>query len=281
MRWSNPFWKEGNAMKIALSYGGAWDTSADLLLTRDGVSTVTHSFGLSIPFLRIACPLRGLAPLRLFKKGTELGAPPLPCAPSYHILTDAALPPIDAQRLYQYVIAGNGVFVLARSQEVELCLPLLSRGTLPQLADVTPFVHFRYPRVGVEIVAALLARARAAGYNERLFCLLYRDHAWQIHEPPQQATREQVHATTMTPEYLQASLVGHSHHEMDAYFSHGDDQDEMMQGWFKIFFVLGTIFTLPHVWVRICAHGYCWDVDASIFFCVPAHVHDRWKGNAP
>jgi hypothetical protein len=266
-------------MKICTYHGGAWDASADLLLTRDGISTVTHSFGLSMPFLRMACTLRGLAPLRLFKKGAEPVEPPLPLAPSYHVLTDATLPLIDEQRLYHYVIAGNGVFVLAQSQDVTLCLPLPSRGRLLQLAEATPFVQFRYPRVSEEIVAALLAHAIAAGYNERLFCLLYHDKVWHLHEPPQQATREQVHATTMTPEYLQASIVGHSHHEMDAYFSRGDDQDEIMQGWFKIFFVLGTIFTIPQLRVRICAHGYCWDVDASIFFCLPPHVHDRWKGS--
>src|SRR5438552_3374081 len=150
-------------MKIVAYHGGAWDASADLLLTRDGVSTVTHSFGLSIPFLRIACPLRGLAQLHRFKKGEQPVAPSLLLAPGYHVLTEGALPPIDEHRLYHYVIASNGVFVLARSQDVEFCLPLPSRGRLPQLAEATPFVHFRHPRVGEEIVAALLARALAAG----------------------------------------------------------------------------------------------------------------------
>ena len=270
-------------MKISCYRGGAWDTTADVILAGDGVFTVIHSFGLSIPFPRMTCTLRGLAPLRLFFKQEEAHPEAvIACGPSYHVLTEPILPLIDEQRLYHYVIARNGVFLLARSRDVDLCLPIPSRGSMPHLADARPHVQFRHPLVEKEMVTSLLDRAFAArdrtGFQERLFCLTYQNTTWQVHEPPQKACRESVEIATMTPEYIHASIVGHSHHELNASFSHGDDLDEITQGWFKIFFVLGTITTTPTLLVRICAHGYSWEVAASTFFHLPAEVQDGWKG---
>lgn len=278
-------------MKCSCYHGGLWDTSADLIVAGNGVFTVTHCFGVSIPSPRMLCPIRGLAPLHprlFFKKVKEEEDPSLDCAPCYHVLTEPVLPAIDTRRLYQYVIARQSVFLLARSQDVELLLPISSRGTLPMLAEVPPFLRFLHPRVDTELVTWMLARAYAArdqigNLKERLFYLTCQEGKWQIHEPDQEATAHSVGARLITPEYVNASIEGHSHHEMAAFFSGGDNVDEILDGGFRIFFVLGHITTSPELLVRICVHGYAWEVPASFFFSLPEQVRDgchsiQWKG---
>ncbi len=90
-------------------------------------------------------------------------------------------------------------------------------------------------------------------------------------------------AKKVTPEYLAAVVEGHSHHLHRATFSHVDDKAEVRDGGFRVYFVLGNIFKQPELRVRICVHGYEWEVPSRTFFTLPGEIVDcvaREWGNA-
>ena len=281
-------------MRITLYGGGPLDKTADWIVAGEGICTLKRLFGLCFPSLQIACEIRGLPPLLAsFAAAGEANAslPSIALAPTYHVLTlDMPLPVFDPGRLYQYIIARNGVFLLARSQDMEVCLPLAT-GDLPGLATCTSFVRFLHPIIPPNLVEDLFASARAAcqtesGAQERLFYLLEKEGEWSLVIPDQEASEWSVRARTSTRESFVAVLEGHSHHRAAAYFSHGDDEAELLHGGCRIFFVLGQIESQPEILVRICVHGYAWLLPATLFFELPPSVHDAccarsWEGTAP
>jgi len=69
----------------------------------------------------------------------------------------------------------------------------------------------------------------------------------------------------------QTLVEAHSHHAMDAYFSATDDADE--QG-FRLYVVLGRIFTQPCVRVRVGVYGYFFAIPATLLFELPPSIVD-------
>ncbi|GHP00677.1 hypothetical protein KSF_107240 [Reticulibacter mediterranei] len=253
----------------------------DLLIAGDGIYSFVRCFGMHIPFPLVLCEIRGLLPLSPlpFLEGNPVEAIPLPFAPSHHVLLQPELPTVDTGRIYQYVIARGGVFLLAGCPGIEVLMPISAPCALPGLADVAPYVIWRYPRVGEEVVQELFDQARAArdetdGHMlERLFYLTY-ENGWRIHEPEQIQTATSVRATTSSEADETATLEGHSHHDMHAYFSRVDNRDELVNGGFKVYFVIGQVHTHPQIRTRVCVHGYSWEVPARTFFALPAGVED-------
>jgi len=267
------------------------DDEVDLIVAGDGVYSSVRCFGMSIPFPLVLCEIRGLLPLSslLFRAGFGLDAPsavpylvkgvPLPFAPSHHVLTRPGLPAVDASRIYQYVIAREGVFLLAGCSGVEVLMPISAQTLLPGLVSVSPYVTWKYPLVGAGVVQDLLDRARVArdverGHMlERLFYLTWEDD-WRVHEPEQVQSATCVKATAWSEADEMAIIEGHSHHDMRAYFSATDNRDEIINGGFKVYFVLGRIHEQPQIRTRVCVHGYSWEVPADTFFTLPAGVED-------
>ncbi len=264
---------------------------ADYILAGDGIYGILDAFGIRTPVPLVLCEVRGLPPLSCW-----LGAPfiqgdgetemnwmeEIPAfAPSYHLLTEAnpALPPIDPNRVYQYVLARQGVFLLARCTGMRCLLPISPRVELPGLAPAVPFVDPAYPPVGAQMVQQILAYAKASRDSndlpiEQLYYLLWEHGGWRLVIPEQDATRDSVRARAITPEYENAFIEGHSHHGYRAKFSHRDDISEVKGGAFRVYFVLGSIFTQPELRVRICVHGYECSVLATTFFELPLGISD-------
>jgi len=255
------------------------------IVAGDGIYKVLDCFGMRIPMQLVSCEIRGLPPLAPQLSSDVLAEVPKDAClfdfgPSYHILFEdqPTIPPVDPHRIYQYVVAREGVFLLAGSSSLSVLMPITRACALPNLSSIAPSVHLSYSQVSEDIVLAILERSRAArdgaGHPiERLFYLTW-EGMWQLHEPEQDAGQTHVQATQMTPEHQSAVIEGHSHHRMPAYFSHTDNQSELRDGGFRVYFVLGRIFSQPELRVRICVHGYAWEVPASYFFAVPAEITD-------
>lgn len=246
----------------------------DFLIAGDGVYRLLRCFGMSIPFPLVLCEIRGLLPLLTPSDEAFDG----PFAPSYHVLTDSAPPPLDTSRIYQYVIGREGVFLLAGCAGLEVLMPISAPSTLPGLAKVSPSIKWKYPLVSDKLVQDLFDLARATrdidGHMlERLFYLTW-EGGWHIHEPEQVQFATSVRATTWTEADEMAIIEGHSHHDMRAYFSSTDNQDELIHGGFKVYFVLGRVHAQPQIRTRVCVHGYSWEVPASTFFTLPADIED-------
>jgi PRTRC genetic system protein A len=261
---------------------------ADYIVAGDGVLMRIPYLGILMDVPVVACPIRGLAPWATWCEGlvgAHAGDAPegeddgsdQPFAPLYHILHERLIPPLDRGRLYEYLVAGNGVFVRAELRGIEVLMPISPPCELVGLTCVEPYVRLPYPRVGPEIVERLLARALEQatddkGFNEILFYLLRGEGAWEVVEPEQVQSRYSVEPVDKgLAARLGVIAEVHSHHTMRAFFSGTDDDDEK---WSGIYCVLGHITSHPELCVRVVIDGYSWPCPASLVFDLPAGVVD-------
>jgi PRTRC genetic system protein A len=199
---------------------------------------------------------------------------------SHHFITDAKL----TGQLYSYVVAGNGVFMAADRQGLIVKFPIAEceiRG-LPKLDS---YLNFSLPKVPAKYVAKMLELSMdncAEGrMRETLFHLMWleAEQRWRLDMPEQECAGASVRPLDDSPgsSYDLALIEVHSHHEMNAFFSSEDDADE--QG-FRIYGVLGEIFTDPKLKVRVGCYGQFWDVPADEVFEIPSMIEgvvpDGW-----
>ncbi len=200
----------------------------------------------------------------------------------YHIARRGIpLPPIEAS-LYEYVMAGNGIFVRGARREfqAQLCItPCTVRG----LQDLEPSLQLNAPRVPREMVEDMLRQAREArdaqGNPCEIVFHLELDElsAWQCHVPNQTQAPARAKPMDDSPasSYARASIEVHSHVDMHARFSSIDDEDELG---FRIYVVLGLISTTPAMRVRVGMYGYRHDIPARRVFDLPPGIGDAVTG---
>lgn len=187
----------------------------------------------------------------------------------YKIATSPTLPPI-ARCMMEYWVAGNGVFVRAARQGISACIPI-SQCTIRGLPNLSPYFHLSHPPVPANLVLTMLQASQAVGHLELLFLLCFADGEWHLHIPEQIATPTSVTPVeTSSPSYDTAIIEVHSHHAMSAQFSATDDREE--SGKFRIFAVLGTIFTRPTICVRVGIYSHLWEIPANWVFELPSEL---------
>jgi PRTRC genetic system protein A len=195
----------------------------------------------------------------------------------YVAATELPLPPIRAA-MYEYVMASNGVFV--RGQRTGLCamLPVMAGPATPLrgLVAVEPFVQLIHPCIPAELVDDMLDAALAAKDGDQepvevLFHLTWDTGDVRLQIPPQERSLASVRPIGHAPSYETAVVEVHSHHGMAACFSPTDDADETG---FRVFGVLGDIFTQPTLRVRVGLYGHYWEIPATWVFQLPHRVTD-------
>lgn len=201
----------------------------------------------------------------------------------YHIARTKDLPPLKATK-YDFVLAAAGLFVRARREGLEVCLPIAVPGyDVLGLADIDPYLNLDYPLVPAEHVTRMLDRARAVCKSRReedllenLFYLMWNkaEGKWELIEPEQERERATVKPKDDSADspYGRALIEIHSHHKWEAEASETDDTEEI--GKFRIFTVLGNIFERPEVRVRVCVHEFFIEVPAGCIFDLPEGVAD-------
>ncbi len=187
------------------------------------------------------------------------------------------LPPIAAG-LFEYVLAANGVFVRGKRRELSALLPIASceiRG----LAELEPQIELRVPRVPQGQVGWMLEQARKAedsigSPTEIIFHLSVDDAGiWNVETPEQLQgpARAKPLDDSGSSSYARAFLEVHSHVNMSAQFSGTDNGDEIG---FRLYAILGRIFTAPEMRVRVGLYGYRWELPAKEMFDLPPEVSD-------
>ncbi|MFZ1398948.1 MAG: Mov34/MPN/PAD-1 family protein [Candidatus Promineifilaceae bacterium] len=178
---------------------------------------------------------------------------------TYHIHKQYPLPANDALA-YQYVLAGNGVFVRAKTRFFKALLPITActvRGLPPLRAQFQLLV----PRIPARLLDAILADARSArrsgggqpdnGLNEVLYQFHHHGRAVQVKKPAQQTTPISVTTTVADAASIICDL--HSHGNMRAFFSQTDNADE--QG-ARLYAVIGRLDSEPEMRLRVGVYGY-------------------------
>ena len=86
---------------------------------------------------------------------------------SYNIATGCPLPPISSA-IKEYWLAGNGVFLRAARDGIEVCVQLCALN-IPGLPELKPYFNFDYPPIPQPLVSTMLELSIAAGQEEVLF----------------------------------------------------------------------------------------------------------------
>lgn len=177
-------------------------------------------------------------------------------------------------KLFDYVFGSGGVFMRAMRDGLDACVPV-SMCEIRGLGPVKPFVKLSFPRVPSALVRKMLNRARAVCVEsgvpvEALFYLRFEAGAWLLTEPAQRATGGSVAPEDdADADYAAALIELHSHHQMPAFWSGDDDRDE--QG-FRLYAVIGEIFTNAVLRVRVGIYGHFHEISADEIFEMPEDV---------
>jgi PRTRC genetic system protein A len=191
---------------------------------------------------------------------------------AYQIYTGGALPPL-VKRAYEYLLAGNGVFLRAENRFVQVILPLTTvevRG----LAPLTTHIRLRIPRLPPILLKQVLHDARQARrsngqLHEVLYHFRHDGHAVRVDKPPQVATTTRV--ASLGDGGLDTILDLHSHGNMPAFWSAVDNADE---GGFRFYAVIGRLDERPEIKLRLGAYGYHVDVPLTTLFVGPTVFHE-------
>jgi PRTRC genetic system protein A len=202
---------------------------------------------------------------------------------------DFTQPPIG--QLCDYLFAFDGIYLRALRPGLSVLLKIHDceiRGLAP-LGEIFPPpvedqpIEFTLPRVPAGYLQTMLERSiKACVKNgapvEALFHLIWNEieNRWQLDKPAQEANSGSVrpiHAGAGTS-YERALIELHSHHQMDAFFSGTDDEDE--QG-FRIYAVIGEIFGAPKIRVRVGCFGHFQEIPAETIFQLPNTIADNYE----
>jgi PRTRC genetic system protein A len=182
--------------------------------------------------------------------------------------TEGTLPAYDAAA-YQYMLAGNGLFVRTETRFWSACIPV-SRCPVRGLPELTPRFALKVPRLPGRLLTTVIRDARQRqGADGRLHEALYRfrhgGQQVQVIRPVQQATPGSV--STQQVGGSDTLLEIHTHGSMPAYWSATDDKDE--QG-ACLYAVLGKLDGRPEMKLRVGIYGYWYRLPLTAVFAVTA-----------
>ncbi len=169
------------------------------------------------------------------------------------------LPPIPQDLAYQFVIAGNGLFIRAEDSRIEAMVPV-ALGAVHGLEYVESYAKLKVPRVPTQFLWAIAKSARAHLPNEAIYQFSWEDDLWRCFMPQNTATP----VALGFADRAGAVIDLHSHGTLSAFFSDTDDRDE--QG-LRFYCVIGEIklIQIP-IACRVGVYGHHWDCPFTTVF---------------
>lgn len=171
---------------------------------------------------------------------------------------------LTSGKAYTYLMAGNGIFKYAESRHLAACVPVAT-GTVAGLPYLSPFAALRVPRLPLRVLQNVLVDARMKAQAKPIEQMYHAMADGRVVIPEQEATA--AHLSYKGGDHPGILLDLHSHCEMRACFSSTDNRDE--QG-FRLYGVIGTIFTCPNIVLRVGVYGDFWPVPLATVFEVGA-----------
>lgn len=197
-------------------------------------------------------------------------------------------------QLYDYLFTADAIYLRALRPGLSVLLKIHNceiRG-LAKIANCLPYkkvypIEFTLPRIPSSYLQKILERSIDACVDngtliEALFHLIWNEEAkrWQLDKPAQEANAGSVRPLHdgAGSGYERAIIELHSHHQMTAFFSGTDDADE--QG-FRIYAVIGEIFSEPKIRVRVGCFGHFEEIPADTIFRLPDTIIDCYEEEPP
>ena len=164
--------------------------------------------------------------------------------------------------MYEYVVAGNGLWVRAQDDRMSACIPVAYAHN-PGLSDLAPHAYLKAGKIHSAYLRSIYKSALANLPNEAAyqFSVCLADPVpYTVAMPRQVATPTNVDYED-NPE---AVVDLHSHGELGAFFSSTDDADE--QG-LRFYVVVGELTSgLPTIKARVGVYGHHWKIDPLAIF---------------
>jgi PRTRC genetic system protein A len=167
-------------------------------------------------------------------------------------------PPIKALG-FEYVFAGNGIFVRAEDTRME-AMVLQTPASVGGLVHLEPYARLKGHDIPASWLWSILSSMRRHLPNECVFQMILQRNQWRAIMPEQSALPTSVHFDDNP-----LSVVDiHSHAVMDPFWSSTDDADELG---LRFYVVIGNLDqAMPTARARVGIYGLHMDVPlASIF----------------
>jgi hypothetical protein len=180
---------------------------------------------------------------------------------------------------YNYVIAGNGVFIRAERDVMSATIQI-SECEIRGLPPIEPEFNPSFGKVPEAMLNRIinLAVETAKCKVEGLFYLSLQSSEWQLEIPRQIQTRNSVKPCEQgsgSP-YQRAIIEIHTHpFSKIARFSSDDNEDETG---FRIYGVMANLNPRnyrPTLNLRLGVYGYWWRLPADRIFEMPSRLHDH------
>lgn len=197
-----------------------------------------------------------------------------------HKIASAETESISALK-FEYLMAGNGVFIRAKRREFSVCLPIC-RVPINGLPAVQSGIVWHKPKIPEHIWREILENARAGSdpihFREDVYVVFWHEASCRWHW--KNASRERSYARTIADdsltEYGEACLEIHTHPKGVDHFSSMDDLDE--SGKFRLFGILIDIHSPnPKVRFRCGVYNYFAQIPTGLISEMPAGFLDLNK----
>lgn len=184
--------------------------------------------------------------------------------------------PIDAP-LYEYFLAGNGLFVCAKRREFAVSLPL-SIQKISGLPNAPVGISWTRPRIPASLWQQVLLHARqmhsSSSFKEEVY-LIYWDKvigSWQWRASGRESNWASTIADDTLPEYAECCIELHTHPPGALNFSGADDADEL--GKFRIFAILIDVHDKPKIRFRCGVYDHLIQIPAVWVGEMPEEIID-------
>jgi len=149
---------------------------------------------------------------------------------------------------YDYILAGNGLFIRGASPLLKASL-LVSPAWVRGLAPLKEELELPHGKIPVRLYDLALSIFMARNDEEQYLAITW-ENEYRLRMPAQERS-----SASVTYENLLSCVMDiHSHHRMSAWFSGQDNADE--QG-LRLYMVVGRLDTLvPEVEIRLGVYGY-------------------------
>lgn len=179
--------------------------------------------------------------------------------------------------LFEYLLAGNGLFVRARRREFSVTLPLC-REKVSGLPNASAGIVWNKPKVPSALWRAILHHGQqtqsSASFKEEIYLIYWSDilSQWKCRASGRERSWASTLADDSLAEYTECCIELHTHPPGALSFSVADDRDEL--GKFRIFAILIDAFGKPKIRFRCGVYDHLIPIPAAWIGEMPDELAD-------
>lgn len=183
--------------------------------------------------------------------------------------------------MFEYILAGNGLFIRAKRREFSVCLPVC-REPIKGLPEVGSGIVWHKPRIPSLVWQQILENARRGSdsteFREDVFVIFWQEARgeWCWKNIGKDRSWARALADDSLAEYGEACIELHTHPTGAIHFSPADNRDE--NGKFRIFGILIDVHSPnPKIRFRCGVYDYFAQIPADSVSSMPEGIIDLNK----